>query len=417
MGVPFRILSLFCSVFLCYTSHAQEMRNFTLKQALETAKSNNPDLKANRLEVEYAQTEIISAKTRPNISFATEIVQITNPSDYEDPSGRYRGANREELWELSKLIQTPAQRKHKIELATRTLEYESEHYFELENEVLTEVALKWLETQSAKKQLEAYKQAKQDITQFFPASSEDTENPNREFLRTEFIKTQFNLQYRTAELEVKNHLNELKLLLNIDYPIEIDIDDDILRSIPENLPELVQLAIENRNDMRAARLLSDVSESNVLLQKAMAIPQPEFGLLYNPKNNVTHVGFSATLDLPFFDRNQAERQRAEIQRNHAEQEVSALKLKIENETAAAMEMYLLHKQNLEDVLILKQHADVFLANSKKELQNEETDVFEFLEEYQEWLEIQLHYIEIQEDFQENYINLMAKTGMLSQLLD
>lgn len=406
---------LFYFLFAGCLTFAQE--KISLKHALETAKNNNPELKSERLEVEYAKTEIISAKTRPNISFTTEIVQITNPSDFEDPSGRYRGGNREELWEVSKLIQTPAQRRHKIEYASRNLDYEQQHYLEIENELLTEVAIKWIETLSSQNQLEAYEQVNHEIAQIAGTTSRNSKNPDREFLQIEFLKTQLNLQYRTAQLEIKKNLNELNLLLNIDSPIDIDSSDDLIVDIPDNLPELVQLALKNRNDVKAAQFFTDVSESNVAFQKAMAIPQPEFGLIYNPKNNITHIGFSAIFDLPFFDRNQAERQKAKIQKAHAEQELFSLQSKIKNEITTSYDIYLLHHQNIKDVQLLKKHSETFLGYAKENFKNKETTPLEFMEEIQEWLEIQLLYAEVKEGFHENYIMLLNKIGLLQNLLD
>lgn len=415
MNNLFRASILICFLITGRLTTAQEKTTFTLKQALEAAKNNNSDLKAGKIEVEYARSEIISAKTRPNLSFSTEIVQVTNPSDFEDPSGRYRGGNREELWELAKVIQTPAQRRHKIAHASRSLDYEQQQYFELENELLTEVALKWIETLSAKIRLEAFEHARKEMTHAFPATHQERGNVNRETLQAEFLKTQFNLQHRTAQLEMKNQLNELKLLLNLDFPIDVDTTDDIIVSIPENMPELMQIAVNNRNDMKAAQLFSDVSESNMLFQKAMAIPQPEFGLIYNPKNNVTHIGFSATIDLPFFDRNQAERQKAEIQKNHAQLEISSLEKKIANELSDAYDIYLLHRENLKDIQVLKEHSERFLKSAKDNFQKNETDFTEYVEEIEAWLEIQLQYVEIKEGFQENYVILLSKLGMLQNL--
>lgn len=412
----FRSVVLFCFL-LTGVINAQEKITLTLKQALETAKNNNPDLKAGQLEVEYAKTEVISAKTRPNLSFSTEIVQVTNPSDFEDPSGRYRGGNREELWELAKVIQTPAQRRYKIEHASRHLELEQQQYLELEKELLTEVALKWIETLSAKNQLQIYEQARQEINAAALETEKNSTDSSRDFLQAEFLRTQFKLQFRTLQLELKTHLHELQTLLNLEQAIDIDTSDELIVTIPENIPELIELALKNRNEIKAAHLFSDVSESNLLFQKAMAYPQPEFGLIYNPKNNVTHIGFSATIDLPFFDRNQAERKRAEIQKSFADQEISSVQTRIKNDISSAYDVYSLHRDNLKDVQKLKEHSERFLNATKESYTGKETELAEYFEEIGEWLEIQLQYVEVKEGFQENYIILLNKLGLLQNLFD
>lgn len=107
-----------------------------------------------------------------------------------------------------------------------------------------------------------------------------------------------------------------------------------------------------------------MSDSNIKLQKSLAYPQPEVGVIYNPQNSVPHLGFSASIDLPFFDRNQGERQKSQIQKDQAESELTTLKTKIENEIAIAYATYQRNKNNLEDFESLLEQSQTILGNVK-----------------------------------------------------
>lgn len=414
----FCILFSLVFIFTPHSSFAQEPKNLTLKQALQTARSQNPFLKSERLHIDIAKTEVVSAKIRPNFTFGTEAVQMINSADFENSAGWYRGGNREELYELSKPLQIAGQRKYKIEHAGKNLEREEQNYLETERNLFEEVALKWLDNWAAQKQLEIIETAKSHADSLNLINQARYRNQvitQTDLLRTELLVKQFNLEYKTAVQEVSNEKNELKFLLGVSDSIEIEMDDEFLFPIPENFDELLEQAYTLRNDVKAAQLLSDVSDSNIRLQKALAYPQPEVGIIYNPQNSVPHVGISASIDLPFFDRNQGERQKSQIEKNQAEQELITLKTQIESEITVAYETYMVQKQNLTDFEELLEQSEKILNNVKYAYLKGGTTILDYLEAQSSWLEVQQQYYDVLHNYKQSYIQLLHRTGLINQL--
>lgn len=397
---------------------AQEKPGITLKEALQAARNHNPELRSERLTIEIAKTEVASAKIRPNPTLSTEAVQMINSADFENNAGWYRGGNREELWELSKPLQIAGQRKYKIEHATKSLEYEEQNYLEIERNLFEEVAVKWLDNWAAQKNFEIIETAKSHTDSLLIINQARYRNQvitQTDLLRTELLSKQFDLEYKSALQDVINEQNELKYLLGTSDSVAVDLDDEFLFPLPENFEELLEQAYHLRSDIKAAQTLSDVSDSNIRLQKSLGYPQPEVGIIYNPQNSVPHVGISASIDLPFFDRNQGERQKSQIEKDQAEQALETLKIKIENEITIAFQTFQLQKQNLNDFEGLLEHSETILENVKYSYIKGGTTILDYLEAQNSWLEIQQQYYEVMQKYRQSYIQLLHRTGLINQL--
>ena len=400
---------------ILYTT-AQE--SYTLKKALQTAKSNNPDLRAERLNMDIVKTDIITAKLRPNLIFSNETVQIMNSSEFEGNKNWNNSQNREEMWQLSKPFQIAGQRKNKIAFANKNFELEESLYAETERNLFSEVAIKWLEVWTVHKQLEIIETAKHNIDTLVLTNQARYRNQvitQTDLFRTELLSKQYNIQYKTAFQEVINYQNELKFLLGVEESIDIDLDDEFLFSIPENIESLLQEALDNRSDIKAAKVFSEASDSNIKLQNSFAYPQPELGLIYNPQNSVPHFGISASIDLPFFDRNQGEIKKSHILKQQADQEILTLKTRIESEITIAFANYQLQKQNLENYQELLEQSQTILNNVKYAYLKGGTTIIDFLEAQRSWLETQQEYYETMQEYRQSYIQLLYTTGLINQL--
>lgn len=399
-------------------SFAQEQKTFSLKEALRMARLNNPVLQSERLNIDMAQSDVVSAKIRPNLTLNHETVQIINSVNFENNAAWYRGGNREELWEISKPLQIAGQRRHKIDYANKSLELEEQNYFETERNLFEEVATQWLEVWMAQKQLEIIGTAKvhgDSILMINEARYRNQVITQTDLLRTKLLVKQYDLEYKTAVQEVINEQNELKFLLGATDEVQIDMTEEFFFPIPQNFEELLEQASNNRGDIKAAKTFSDVSDSNIRLQKSLAYPQPEVGVIYNPQNSVPHLGISASIDLPFFDRNQGERQKSQIQKDQADRELTTLRTKIENEITVAFATYQLKKNNLEDFESLLEQSQTILDNVKYAYIKGGTTILDFLEAQSSWLQTQQQYYEVLQDYRQSYIQLLYITGLINQL--
>jgi len=152
--------------------------------------------------------------------------------------------------------------------------------------------------------------------------------------------------YLAADAEYANALHTLTLyaggLSFSDVP-----DEDILLVIPSNsLQEMVELALENRADLRSAELSRTLSERNLALVKASRAPEIELnaGYSYNKevRNEIapapTYHGLTVGVSFPLkFSRlNRGERLAAERSVKQAEAAYEAAKQQIVSEVQQAL---------------------------------------------------------------------------------
>lgn len=396
--------------------HAQTP--FTLEQVLKTAKLNNPILKSEHFNVAIAESDILSAELRPNLVLSNETIQIANSSDFENSTNYGNPENREVLWQLSKTFQIMGQRKNKIDVAQKSAQLSQKEYTEIESDILFEVAQKWNEVWTAQKQLELIQFAKDNIDSLVITNQHRYRNQvitQTDVFRTELLAKQYALQYVTERQELANRKKELQFLMGIQDTIQIDTSEDLGEYGLTSLNELLQQSIEFRSDIQTAKSMIDVSESNIHLQKSMAYPQPEIGVIYNVQHKIPHVGFAASIDLPFFDRNQGEIKKSLIQRDQAEQQLHTLQAQFETEIITAYDKYQVQLQNIESYQSVLEQSQTILDNIKYAYLRGGTSIIDFLEAQSSWLETQEQYNDVLEQYRQSHIQLLYVAGLINQL--
>ena len=402
-------------ILLAFHSNAQSQ--FTLQQALQTARENNPELKVEKYNLGIAEADITDAGLRPNFSLSNETVQMSRPSDFEkDPWSNPH--NREAMWQLTKSFQVAGQRKNKIDFANRGLDYAERNYTEIESDLFTVVAEKWIDVWTARKQLEMLQTAKTYIDTLTTINRLRLKNDvitQTEMLRTELLADQYEIQENTIRQQVQNKQKELQFLLGLEDPVAIDTADTFLYPIPANIDTLLARALELRSDVQASKSLIDMSVANIKLQNSMAYPQPELGVIWNPQNTIPYVGFLVGIDLPVFNRNQGERKKSLVMRDQAEQNLITVKTRLQTEIETAFATYQLQAQNAERYQAILRQSQTILDNVKYTYLKGGTTIIDFLEAQRSWLETQEQYYEIVQGYRESYIQLLRAAGLINQL--
>jgi cobalt-zinc-cadmium efflux system outer membrane protein len=133
--------------------------------------------------------------------------------------------------------------------------------------------------------------------------------------RLELQRVQFESDLLTAGVNLRTAKIQLLTLLNDRTPIEqFDVTGayDFTVDIP-TLEEFRRFAVETRPDLKAALQSVDKAKTDHTLAVANGSTDPTFGLdlAHNPPIPV-YVGFSVTIPLRIFDRNQGEKLRTEL---------------------------------------------------------------------------------------------------------
>lgn len=408
--------SLLLSLLLCFTATAQN--NYTLQQALQTARANNPVLKTEQFSIGIAQTDIITAKLRPNLVLNNQTLQLMQPSQFPANTNWSNGQNRQVWWQLTKTFQVAGQRKYKIDVANRNVALTEKNYTETERNLFSDVAAKWLEVWTAQRQMDILITAKGNIDSLVMTNQNRYKNQvitQTDLYRTELLSKQYAIQYKTAMQELVNRQTELRFLLGVQDSISIDMGDNFLFSIPAGIDSLLTQSLQSRSDIIAAKSLIEVSNSNIKLQKSLAYPQPELGVIWNPQNSVPYLGIYATIDLPFFNRNQGEIKKSYLMKEQAEQHLVTIQSQLQTEIKTAYASYQLQQQNVNNFQTVLQQSQTILDNVKYAYLKGGTTIIDFLEAQRSWLETQQQYYDALQQYRQSYIQLLYTTGLINQL--
>jgi len=415
----FRSKHIFFTVLLVgFVVHVSAQTNYTLQKALQTARKNNPILKTAQFNISIAQTDIITSKLRPNPVLNNQSLQLLQPSSFPANTNWYNGQNRQVWWQLTKPFQIAGQRKYKIEVANKNVLFTEKQFTETERNLFLEVASKWLEVWTAQKQLDIIQTAKSNIDSLVTINQLRLKNQvitETDLLRTQLLASQYSLQFKTATQELKNRQKELKFLLGVQDSVSIDTTGNSLFTIPTDIDSLLNQSLQYRSDIQTTKSLIDFSNSNIKLQKSLAYPQPELGFIWNPQNTIPYFGIFATIDLPFFSRNQGEIKKSLLLKEQAEQQLTTIKSQLQTEVTTAYASFQLQQQNTQKFTAILSQSQTILDNVKYSYLKGGTTIIDFLEAQRSWLETQQQYYNALQQYRQSYVQLLYTTGLINQL--
>ncbi|MGN7811987.1 TolC family protein [Flavobacterium sp. 22076] len=392
--------------------------NYSLQKSLQTAKNNNPVLKSQHYDVDIAQSDIVTAKLRPNLIFGFNYIGIAAEKNYAPNTGFFNSANTQTNLQLGKVFQLAGTRKNKIDFASQNSVLTQKNYNEIERNLFQDVGLKWVDVWAAQKQLEIVKKASSNLDSLVIINKVRLKNQvitETDLNRTTLLANQYTLEIRKAEQNLKNELVSLKYLLGAQEEINIDSSDDFVFVLPSNLEDFLQEALDKRTDALASKSILDVANTNINLQKSLAYPQPELGLIYNPQNTIPYVGLYGTIELPFFTRNQGEIKKSNYLKQQAEQNLIATQGLIKTEITNAFNAYQTQKSNLESFSALVSRSESILKSVKYSYLRGGTTIIDFLEAQRSWLDIQQQYYDSMQEYRISYIKLLYASGLINQI--
>jgi cobalt-zinc-cadmium efflux system outer membrane protein len=410
-------LSTLASLVLI-SAQSQAQTTFTLQQALQTAKSNNPVLKREQFNIEISQADITTAQLRPNPILNNQSLQLVQPNRFQDHTSFYNSANRQTWWQLTKPFQLPAQRQNKIAFAQQNVILTQKQFSETERSLFQAVSQKWLDAWAARKQLDILNNAQANIDSLVNTNRLRLKNQvitTTDLSRTELLAGQYALQTKAARQVYLNELTNLKYLLGTTDSIAVDTTNSFAVNFPVQIEDLVQQASQNRTDIQAIKSTMDVADANIKLQKSSALPVPELGLIYNPQNKVQYMGVYGTIQIPIFSRNQGEIKKSFVIKQQAEQSLKTTEVQIHTEIVTAYKSYQLQKQNLQNFNQLLTQSQSILNSVKYSYLRGGTTIIDLLEAQRSWLDTQQQYYDTLQQYRQSYIDLLYASGLINQI--
>lgn len=409
-------------ILVCLGTSALSQTSLSLKQAVQTAKTNNQFLKTAYYNIGIAETDITSARLRPNLNLNNQSLQMTNSKYYAAGTEQFNPLNRQVWWQLTKPIRLPAQRKYRIELAEQSVLLQQNVFSDLQRNVAFDVANQWLDAWVLQNKLDLYLQAQRNIDSLVKINELRLKNlviTQTDLVRTRLIAEQYNLQIRNVRQSYFNELKKLKYLVGRTDSIAISSDDLAEPLAVDQLPldTLINLGFAHRTDVRAARSAIDVSESNIRYQKSQAYPIPELGMIWNPQNTIPYLGFYGTIQVPIFSRNQGEIAKSELIQKQARQGLETLQQRINTEVLTSYQTYRTQRENLAKYENILQQSESVLNSVRYAYLKGGTTIVDFLEAQRTWFDTRQIYYDAMVSYRKSYVQLLFSTGLINQLYE
>ena len=292
----------------------------TWQNVRDRFEANNPTLLADKLNIDEAKAQEITAYLRPNptLNLTLDGTQIApDKGEWRPFAGTFESPG------LSYLHERRHKRELRLESAKKETIITRYTHADLERSLIFNLRSAFVSALQAKAVLQltkdnlAYWDHVLDISRTrFNAG----DIAQIDLDRLELQRVQYESDVQTAEVNLRTSKIQLLTLLNDRTPIEqfdvvgtYDFNDSIL---PRD--EFRKIALDTRPDLKAAVEAVDKAETDHNLAIANGSTDPTFGAWYthNSSNNnpfgINTLGLSVSVPLRIFDRNQGEKLRTQL---------------------------------------------------------------------------------------------------------
>jgi outer membrane protein, heavy metal efflux system len=318
-------------------SRAQGQKVMTWEEVRAEFEANNPTLQAGKLGIEESKADEISAYLRPNPNFTALLDQIdpftTNPSRplaMALPSGTVTYLH---------------ERRHKRELRKESAEKATgiaeDDQADLERNLIFNLRTAFVQAMEgkalyalAKDNLEAYdKQLEVHRERFKVGDIAKVDLSRLELQRLQFLSDlqSADVNFRTAKIQLLQLLNDTTPVDQFDVNGKFDFSGEY-----GQLEEYRRTALETRPDLKAAIRSIDKAETDHKLAIANGSTDPTFGFDGGKNPPIEHyIGFSVSIPLRVFDRNQGEKLKTQIDIDRQQRLADAARAQVFNDVDSA----------------------------------------------------------------------------------
>ena len=434
---------LFCQVFInrmrllafffCFLSFSllsisnQAQTTLSLQQTLRQVRENSPALRVERFNINAAQADQITANLRPNPVLNNQtLFQLTPTPGAENVSMLSR--QRRQFWlQATKEFDIYNKRAYRSRFAEANTNLATRSLAETERNLLFDAANQFLDAWYARIQLALLQRAKSNVDTLVQLNKVRLKNlviTTTDLTRTQLISDQYEIQTRTAQLELRNRLNELRLMLGRTDSINVLMSDSIIHPLFSNPlglyptvtaseDSLLQAAASNRTDVRVAEANVEAARQNANLQQVLAKPRNEAGLIWNPQNAIPYAGVFLTLELPVYNRNQGEIQKSRVLQEQAGQAAALVQVRVRAEVETAYRSFVSSRQNVNRYVDIRRDADRVLASVRYAYLRGATTLIDLLQAESSWFDTQTAYYQILYTYRQNYVRLLYVTGQIN----
>jgi len=298
-----------------------QTQSLTWEDAQQRFRSNNSTLLAGQVSIEEARAQEISAFLRPNPDMTLGWDQLTPFSN-----NPYRPLSQSYLyWNFSYLHEREHKRELRLTSAKDATEVARSAQADLERNLLFNLRDAFVRVLQQK----AIVAVAQDGLAYYEkvlAINKDRYDGGAiakvDFQRLELQRLQYLSDLQTAQVNLRTAKIDLQQLLQDRSPVErFDVTGDFDYVEPTMRPEELRTeALNSRPDLKEAQQTLAKAETDHKLAVANGSTDPTFGFdaSHQPTPLNTYIGFSVSVPLRIFDKNQGEKLRTSLDVGHAQ---------------------------------------------------------------------------------------------------
>lgn len=331
---------LIFAITVGFTGKAQDTLRLSLPAAEQLFLQNNLSLLAQKYNISIARAGIIQAGlyNNPSVQFDGNIYnpELKKPFDMSNRTGQYG-------FEVNQLIYLAGKRNKQIKVAQANAAIAESNFFDVLRTLSYSLrsdfhALFFLQNSISGyglqiRYLEKLNAAYQDLQGKGIVTLKDA-------VRIKSLLYTLKAEQTSLQNQVNDLNAELQLLIRNNSAYIIPVADSLTKNFNPasyNLAALVDSAMANRSDLKAAQQNMVYNEQNYRLQKAMAVPDLNLGAYFDKRGNfVTNATFfTVGMDLPVFNRNQGNIKIAQIEIDQAKTQYDLQQQTVQNEVQTA----------------------------------------------------------------------------------
>ncbi|QNI33391.1 TolC family protein [Alloacidobacterium dinghuense] len=279
----------------------------TLQQALDMARTRNPNLLSGQQHVIATRATEITAGLRQNPNFTLSGANVSLPAN--NPSSPYTYVGN-----VNRLFERGEKRRWRLDIAHATTDVTQSQYKDSERQTVLAVKQAFTQMLAAKAALKIADdnlQGYRKTVDLSKARLDAGDISATDFERIDLQLAEFESDYDTAKLNLTQSSDQLQLLLGIDKPTDtFDITGTLeLPTLTAPLTQIEQQALQSRPDYLAAEQSVRLADANVKFADANGSIDPTIGGEYERVGVFNSAGFQVSIPLRIFDRNQGEKER------------------------------------------------------------------------------------------------------------
>jgi len=342
------LVALLCIALYGTQARAQTL---TIAEAVDEAVQHNLTLIAQRANLSVAETQLLTARLRPNpvASFSADHLDLLGTGFDETNNG----GPPEIAFRVDVPIERGGKRERRMDLATASKALAEAQFADAVRTLRADVTLACIDVLAAR----ATRALVADNLRAF----EDLARVNRarvaagslapvESTRSEVARLQFRSTAVRADLDLATALARLRTILGHAATDPLDVGDDlrIAAAAAPDLTAVQQLALATRPDLRSLELGQARTLADLRLQEAIGRIDYTVGAEYRRQQGVAgrsnSVGFFVTAPLPILNRNQGEIARAGAEHDQLTQQTAAIRAQILADVDIAYREYMTNRE-------------------------------------------------------------------------